>query len=244
MFTVMKAAAHWKHLPQQRLKRVDEAEAASCAEGGALRNRAANILQSAAQSGALRQAFVEIAANPVEQHGPILQQTRLVAASTPSSAPAFPPRAPSREEEIEAGQELLRQRCRFLGLMTMDMLDDGNCQFRAMAQELYASQEHHGIVRAAVVDYLGRNADKYAAFFEAGTWEDYLRTMAALRTWGDELTLRAAAEVFNIRIHVISSTETNWYIVYEPEKGLQDDARNLFITYVSPIHYNTVAPLR
>jgi len=174
----------------------------------------------------------------VEQPGPHVagHALRCRAATLPST--------PSREEQIEAGEALLRQRCRFLGLMSMEMLDDGNCQFRAMAQELYAAQDHHGVVRRAVVEHLRQNPNKYAPFFGAGEWKEYLRKMAALRTWGDEITLRAAAETFNVRIHIISSTETNWYIKYEPESGLGDGARNLFMTYVSPIHYNTVAPLR
>jgi len=242
IFTVLKAAAHWKTLWQRKSKHLDAVDEAASAvllsesEKSALRFRVVNLLQGAAQSGTLRTALEEVA-----QEQESLQET-VATPSKPSRTSS--PQGKTREDELAAGRDLLRQRCRFLGLMDLEMEDDGNCQFRAMAQELYASQEHHDIVRSAVVEYLLQQKDKFAAFFEEGEWKEYIRKMAAPRTWGDELILRAASEAFQVRIHVISSTEQNWYIVYEPEIGLADDARNLFLTYVSPIHYNTVAPLR
>ena len=37
-----------------------------------------------------------------------------------------------------------------------------------------------------------------------------------MRTWGDELTLRAASDCFGCTIHVITSHEANWYLRYAP----------------------------
>ena len=34
--------------------------------------------------------------------------------------------------------------------------------------------------------------------------------MAMARTWGDELTLRACADSFQVPIHVVQSTVDNW----------------------------------
>lgn len=66
------------------------------------------------------------------------------------------------------------------------------------------------------------------------------------RTWGDELTMRAAADTFNVRIHVITSEQENYLLHYDPEEAKKSSKpqRQLFLSYVSPIHYNTVAPLR
>ncbi|CAK0807182.1 unnamed protein product, partial [Prorocentrum cordatum] len=55
-------------------------------------------------------------------------------------APSKPSHLTSREDHIMEGKELLRQRCIFLGLRELEMADDGNCQFRAVAQELFGSQ--------------------------------------------------------------------------------------------------------
>ena len=37
-----------------------------------------------------------------------------------------------------------------------------------------------------------------------------------MRTWGDELTLRAASDCFGCTIHVVTSHEANWYLRYAP----------------------------
>ena len=60
------------------------------------------------------------------------------------------------------------------------------------------------------------------------------------RTWGDELTLRAAADAFGCVVHVITSTTENWHLVYQPEKP-REPPKSLFLTYVSPVHYNTIS---
>lgn len=150
----------------------------------------------------------------------------------------------SREESIVAGKELLRERCLFLGMKQHEMEDDGNCQFRALSQELYGSQRHHDIVRAQVVSYLQKNEAEYKAFFDDAEWAHYLENIGQLKTWGDELSLRAAAEAFAIKVHVITSTEENWLLEYAPADSSVIVAREVFLTYVAPIHYNTIEPLR
>jgi len=54
--------------------------------------------------------------------------------------------AATREDRIAAGVALLDQRLRHLSLKSVDMVDDGNCQFRAISMELYNTQAHHAAV--------------------------------------------------------------------------------------------------
>eukprot|EP00928_Gymnodinium_smaydae_P066511 TRINITY_DN49502_c0_g1_i1.p1 TRINITY_DN49502_c0_g1~~TRINITY_DN49502_c0_g1_i1.p1 ORF type:complete len:346 (+),score=54.07 TRINITY_DN49502_c0_g1_i1:66-1040(+) len=150
----------------------------------------------------------------------------------------------SREDSIREGKELLRERCVFLGVYQHEMEDDGNCQFRAISQELFGNQRYHLSVRAAVVQHLRDHADEYKSFFEDAEWQHYVDTMAQPKTWGDELSLRVAAEYFGVRIHVVTSAQENWLLHYEPGAGIASHSREIFLTYVSPIHYNTFEPLR
>ena len=100
----------------------------------------------------------------------------------------------SREEKIEDGKQLLEQRLTFLRLRTITMEDDGNCQFRALSTECFGGQGWHLHLRAAVMDYIDGHADDFSFYFESeGAFRDYVRKMRMGRTWGDELTLRAAA---------------------------------------------------
>ena len=86
-----------------------------------------------------------------------------------------------------------------------------------------------------------------------------MKRMARDRTWGDELTLRAAVEAFGCVAHVVTSEAQNWYLVYTPEAPPPDGVaalaaklckgsklslparkKEVFINYISPIHYNAV----
>jgi len=142
--------------------------------------------------------------------------------------------------QVRSGKALLDQRCAFFSLEQVDMVGDGNCQFRALAQELYGTQEHHALIRETIVDHMHKHNSDFSFLFEDGEWENYMCNIAQPCTWGDELTLRAAVDAFQIRAHVITSNDRNWYLVYDPSSGAH--SRQVFITYIAPIHYNTVEP--
>lgn len=147
------------------------------------------------------------------------------------------------EEKVREGKKLLSQRCSFLGLTQVEMKDDGNCQFRAISQELFGTQDHHRLVRAEVVAHMTCHSPEYRAYFAPEEWDAYIAKMSQDGEWGDELTLRATADAFEIRIHVVTSTDQNWYLMYQPSIGCPP-GREVFLTYIAPIHYNTLEPIR
>lgn len=146
------------------------------------------------------------------------------------------------DAKVQEGKELLRQRCAFLGLRQVEMKDDGNCQFRAVSQELFGTQQHHATVRAEVVAHMRRQEAEYRSLFDEGEWRTYVAQMARDGEWGDELTLKAAADAFQVKIHVVTSTNNNWYLMYQPDKTDRKMGRELFLTYIAPIHYNALEP--
>ena len=86
---------------------------------------------------------------------------------------------------------------------------------------------------------------------EEPEWHAYLRRMSQPKTWGDELTLRAASDAYRIVVHVVTTERENWLLNYassslkmeggdggKPPQG----TRECFLAYVSPIHYNVVIP--
>ena len=113
-------------------------------------------------------------------------------------------------------------------------------------------------------------AEQFDFYFETSVEADnYFNAMAEGGTWGDELTLRAATDLFNIQLHVLTSDESNYYHQYTaaPEvsewnvatltgldaetakknKELVDgivadrkEAVDVFVAYISPIHYNSI----
>lgn len=144
-----------------------------------------------------------------------------------------------------------------LGLATKVMDGDGNCQFRSMAYNLFGEQKHHAAPRAAAVAHMKKHRDFFGVFFEtAKEFDRYLKDMARNRTWGDELTLRAAVEAYGCEAHVITSEPANWYLVYQPESDAPAldpqvavcpkkvpaprKGKQIFLSYVSPVHYNAI----
>ena len=66
-----------------------------------------------------------------------------------------------------------------LGLSSLEMEGDGNCQFRALADQLFGHQKHHAIVRQAAVEQMRRNAEFFGMYFEdSAEFTAYLRDMA------------------------------------------------------------------
>ena len=113
-----------------------------------------------------------------------------------------------------------------------------------MSAELFGSEAHHAHVRARAIAWMARRADEYRHFVgDDEQWAAYLRKMACSRTWGDELTLRAIVDGFGVVAHLITSDAEHWHSVYAAPSA-QADARVLFLAYIAPIHYNTLAMVR
>ena len=98
--------------------------------------------------------------------------------------------------------------------ISYDPAKDANCQFSALCHEL----ANIGIFRSAetlreeIVSYLEshpNSPDGTPTELFAGTpWDQYLRLMARDGSYGDHLTLQAAADVFNIQIVIYSTLGT------------------------------------
>ena len=61
-------------------------------------------------------------------------------------------------------RQLLRRRLDGIGLRENEVDGDGNCQFRAIADQLYGSSDRYAEVRANIVEHLRSNSSRYSAF--------------------------------------------------------------------------------
>ncbi|GJS19980.1 OTU domain-containing protein [Tanacetum coccineum] len=80
----------------------------------------------------------------------------------------------------------LSQRLHVYGLYEVRVSGDGNCQFRAISDQLYRSPEYHKHVRKEVVKQL----KEYRSLYEGYVPMKYKKT----GEWGDHVTLQAAAD--------------------------------------------------
>jgi hypothetical protein len=184
------------------------------------------------------------------------------------SVPTKPkPTAPSVEERTEGPAEAnlsesykserrrMEQRLRLYQLCGRPIKGDGNCLFRAVADQLGLSPDlHHAQVRAAVVDWLRKNPSykidataTISDFLETDrymTWDAYCDYMSLDGSWGDHLSLIAIAEVFKARVWIISSVETpessSPVTIIEPR---ETEGKKLFLLgHWHERHYTSLIP--
>lgn len=93
-----------------------------------------------------------------------------------------------------------------MGLYAANTLGDGNCLFRALADQLYGSPDAHARIRAEVCTYLAQHEARYKAFVdtdEEESWETHLQQMAKHGTYGGHLELSAFANLHRRPIKII-----------------------------------------
>ncbi|WOL16493.1 OTU domain-containing protein [Canna indica] len=89
--------------------------------------------------------------------------------------------------------ERLSERLAMYGLAELQVEGDGNCQFRALADQLFHNPEYHKHVRKAVVKQLKDFKKNYESYVPMD-YKKYLKIMKRSGEWGDHLTLQAAAD--------------------------------------------------
>ncbi|KAJ4882405.1 Cysteine proteinases superfamily protein [Raphanus sativus] len=145
---------------------------------------------------------------------------------------------PSEDEQI-SDHGRLSQRLQLYGLVENKIQGDGNCQFRALSDQLYRSPQHHDAVREQVVNQLAYNREMYEGYVPMA-FNDYLKTMKRNGEWGDHVTLQAAADWFGVRMFVITSFKDTCYIEILPH--LQKSNRLICLSFWAEVHYNSIYP--
>ena len=141
-------------------------------------------------------------------------------------------------------RQLLRRRLFWRGLRENEVDGDGNCQFRAIADQLYGSPDRYAEVRANIVEHLRSNSSRYSAFVPESydAFFFYIEIMRLDGNWGDHLTLQAASNVYGLEIRVYTSYDENWERVIRPT----DDGnirRAIQLSFYAELHYNSVHPM-
>ncbi|KAL9241836.1 hypothetical protein vseg_015900 [Gypsophila vaccaria] len=135
----------------------------------------------------------------------------------------------------------LHQRLQVYGLYEVRVSGDGNCQFRALSDQMFKSPEHHKFVRKEVVKQL----KEYKPFYEGYVpmkYKHYYKKMAKSGEWGDHVTLQAAADRFAAKICLLTSFRDTCFIEIVPQNNAPQ--RELWLSFWSEIHYNSLYDLR
>ncbi|KAI4310409.1 hypothetical protein MLD38_035389 [Melastoma candidum] len=141
--------------------------------------------------------------------------------------------------EATTDYERLRERLQLYDLVEHKVQGDGNCQFRALSDQLYKTPDDHEYVRQEIVKQLKNHRDLYEGYVPMD-YDDYLVKMSQSGEWGDHVTLQAAADVYEAKIFVITSFKDTCYIEILPTG--QKPKRDLFLSFWAEVHYNSIYP--
>ncbi|KAJ6380667.1 OTU DOMAIN CONTAINING PROTEIN [Salix viminalis] len=133
--------------------------------------------------------------------------------------------------------ERLSERLATYGLEELQIEGDGNCQFRALADQLFRSPDYHKHVRKQIVKQLKHFRKSYEGYVPM-KYRSYLKKMKKSGEWGDHLTLQAAADRFGAKICLVTSFRDTCYIEIIPKD--RNPTRELWLSFWSEVHYNSL----
>ncbi|XP_066015867.1 uncharacterized protein [Pocillopora verrucosa] len=128
----------------------------------------------------------------------------------------------------------------------------GNCMFYALSEQLEVVKRvkiHHFELRQSLVQYLREHpklvdgTDLFHFVDRHTTWDGYLTDMEQDGTWGDHVILWAAANCYQIAIHVISSLPGHSEVIINPDCSF-DQSKLLVLGHVHEVHYVSLQPLQ
>ncbi|XP_031384627.1 OVARIAN TUMOR DOMAIN-containing deubiquitinating enzyme 6 isoform X2 [Punica granatum] len=122
------------------------------------------------------------------------------------------------------------------GLEVKKMLEDGNCLFRAVADQVYGDSELYDDVRQMCIDYMERNRDHFSQFITEG-FVSYCKRKRRDKVYGNNVEIQAMSEMYNRLIHIYSySTEP----INTFQGNYHTDTPPIRLSYHHGNHYNSL----
>ena len=127
---------------------------------------------------------------------------------------------------------------RALNLERREVEADGNCFFRALADQRYGDEGRHGEVRARVVAHVEARREAYAPFVEDDeAFDEYVERMARDGEWAGHLEVSAATAVLRVGICIHQAGSPRWVAGADAR---DEGAKTYHVSYEGCDHYNSV----
>lgn len=141
----------------------------------------------------------------------------------------------SEENDDRERQFEIEIRCS-RGLEMRRMAEDGNCLFRAVADQVYGDAEMHGETRQMCIDYMEKERDHFSQFVTE-SFSAYCKRKRRDRVFGNDLEIQAMAEMYNRPIHIFcyGSEPKNIF-----QRNYETDLPPIRLSYHRNNHYNSL----
>ncbi|CAI8013286.1 OTU domain-containing protein 3 [Geodia barretti] len=133
------------------------------------------------------------------------------------------------------------------GLRLEDVPADGNCLFRALANQLREPRVSHYSLRREVVQYMRQNRHQFEEFLaeEDDSYEEYLRQLGQDGKYAGNDAIVAFSRAFSANVVIHQLNCPRWEILAPPTATptLSRQPPTLHVAYLNGEHYCSVRPL-
>lgn len=123
------------------------------------------------------------------------------------------------------------------GFIIKRMLGDGNCLFRAVANQVFGDPEMHDEVRKRCMDHMERDRDHYSQFV-AEDFNEYIRRKRRDKEYGNHVEIQAISEIYNRPIEVYAYGHRDPINIFH--KHYFTEYAPIRLSYHYGNHYNSV----
>ncbi|XP_057956558.1 OVARIAN TUMOR DOMAIN-containing deubiquitinating enzyme 6 [Malania oleifera] len=126
------------------------------------------------------------------------------------------------------------------GFEVKRMLEDGNCLFRAIADQVYGDSEVYDLTRQMCMDYMEQERDHFSQFITEG-FTSYCKRKRRDKVYGNNVEIQALSEMYNRPIHIYSYSTEPINIFHG---NYNTDIPPLRLSYHHGNHYNSLVDPR
>lgn len=126
------------------------------------------------------------------------------------------------------------------GLEVKRMVEDGNCLFRAVADQVYGDSELYDLTRQMCIDYMERERDHFSQFLTEG-FTSYCKRKRRDKVYGNNMEIQALCEMYNRPIHIYSYGTEPINIFHG---SYNTDTPPIRLSYHHGNHYNSLVDPR
>ncbi|KAK7853381.1 OVARIAN TUMOR DOMAIN-containing deubiquitinating enzyme 6 [Quercus suber] len=126
------------------------------------------------------------------------------------------------------------------GFEVKRMLEDGNCLFRAVADQVYGDSELYDLIRQMCIDYMERERDHFSQFITEG-FTSYCKRKRRDKVYGNNVEIQSLSEMYNRPIHIYSYSTEPINIFHG---SYNTDTPPIRLSYHHGNHYNSLVDPR
>ena len=128
-----------------------------------------------------------------------------------------------------------------LGYKIKDIKGDGNCLFRALADQLDGTDDGHLRFRRIIAKYLADHRAEFEPFVEDNkSFDEHVKELTKAGTFGGNDSIVAFSRCYGVNVVIHQLNERCWVIQGEEYRKTGDPFRELHISYHNGDHYSSV----